>query len=345
MTDLPKVLLVGYPETSHVGGHLIHAARQMGVPMAVCDMSQAYHGPAVARKLAWRLLGRLPLRLHSFSASVVKACQKERPDVVLTTGVAPVRAQTLEYLREMGIARANFLTDDPWNPAHRAPWFLRALPSYGHVFTPRHAAMAELVQIGCPEVSYLPFGFDPSQHFPAAGTSCGARNTWNADVVFVGGADKDREPFLAALVRAGINAAAYGGYWQQYPATRPAARGFANEEATRLVTGGAKIALCLVRRANRDGHVMRSFEIPAMKGCLLAEDTADHRTFFGEDGESALYFRDVPEMVAKARWLLERDEQREHLAARAHNLIVHGENTYKDRLCTMLKATRCLPCE
>ena len=29
---------------------------------------------------------------------------------------------------------------------------------------------------------------------------------------------------------------------------------------------GARIALCLVRRSNRDGHCMRTFEVPAAGG-------------------------------------------------------------------------------
>ena len=41
----------------------------------------------------------------------------------------------LGAIGRLGIERINFLTDDPWNPAHHAPWFMKALPEYDEVFT------------------------------------------------------------------------------------------------------------------------------------------------------------------------------------------------------------------
>jgi hypothetical protein len=67
-----------------------------------------------------------------------------------------------------------------------------------------------------------------------------------------------------------------GAYWDRYPAFRAYALGI-----KRALTAAAKVNLCLVRRANRDGHVMRSFEIAAIGGCMLAQDTDEHRDIFG----------------------------------------------------------------
>jgi hypothetical protein len=52
----------------------------------------------------------------------------------------------------MGIKRFNFLTDDPFNRAHYAPWFLKALPDYDVVFSPRRANIQDLLNAGCPRV-------------------------------------------------------------------------------------------------------------------------------------------------------------------------------------------------
>jgi spore maturation protein CgeB len=99
----------------------------------------------------------------------------------------------------------------------------------------------------------------------------------------------------------------------------------------------AKVALCLVRRANRDGHVMRTFEVPAIGACMLTEDTEEHREIFGEEGKAVVYFRPILEMIEKLRWLLDHDDERQRLAEAAYRLIVNGRNTYKDRLLTMLE--------
>ena len=40
------------------------------------------------------------------------------------------------------------------------------------------------------------------------------------DVVFVGGADRDRVPFLEAVIQTGVQVALYGGYWDRFAQTR-----------------------------------------------------------------------------------------------------------------------------
>src|SRR5439155_1138778 len=80
---------------------------------------------------------------------------------------------------------------------------------------------------------------------------------FRSDVAFIGGGDEERASVFAKL--AGRNHAdlrLYGGYWKRYPSLRPFARGFVFGRQLRLVLGGTRVAPCLVRRANRDSHVM-----------------------------------------------------------------------------------------
>ncbi len=102
------------------------------------------------------------------------------------------------------------------------------------------------------------------------------------------------------------------------------------------MTASSRINLCLVRRANRDGHVMRSFEIAALGGVMLAEDTAEHRQIFGPDGQAVVYFRTPEDAVIRARALLADEAERARLSAAARQCIVAGGHTYRDRLNAML---------
>jgi spore maturation protein CgeB len=77
---------------------------------------------------------------------------------------------------------------------------------------------------------------------------------------------------------------------------------------------------------------MRTFEAAAMGGCLLIEDTAEHREIFGRDGDAVVYFRSIPEMVGRAKSLLQHDADRYRLASAAHARVTQGGNTYADRL-------------
>jgi spore maturation protein CgeB len=81
---------------------------------------------------------------------------------------------------------------------------------------------------------------------------------------------------------------------------------------------------------------MRSLEIPAMGGCMLMEDTLEHRALFGPPGQAAAYFSSVPEMLERLQFLLSEKDERCRLAEAAHQRIQQGNHTYADRLQTML---------
>jgi spore maturation protein CgeB len=186
----------------------------------------------------------------------------------------------------------------------------------------------------------LPFGYAPSQHFPEPPATDDEKNAFAADVVFVGGADADRVPLVTTLIRQEFTLALYGGYWERYAETRATARGHIGAGAVRKAVAGARVALCLVRRANRDGSAMRTFEVAAMGACMLAEYTDEHRAILGEDGEAVVYFRSPEEMVARLRWLLANDDERRRLGRTVRERITARHHTYADRLQTMLSDVR-----
>jgi hypothetical protein len=335
--DSPRLLIVGHTGATHVGSHFRRAAGALGVATSMCDAAEAYAGPAWRRHTGWWLRGRRPSRLDDFGRAVLEVASRFEPTLVVTTGLAPVGADILEALGAMGIVRANFLTDDPWNPAHRAPWFFDSLGRYDHVFSPRRANLDDLNRAGCPAVHYLPFGYDPGVHFVDPPESEEETTRYRSDVMLAGGADRDRVGVVAALARAGLDVAVYGGYWDRFSETAGLARGWLDAAGLRRATGAAKVALGLVRRANRDGHAMRSFEVPAMGGCLLAEATADHRELFGADGEAVVYFATPEEAAARAVRLVADEPLRRRLARHAHAIVTAGGHTYQDRLRTLLE--------
>src|SRR5690242_14840809 len=258
----PALLIVGNSGEEHVGSHLRRAATELGIATEFADSSRAAGGPVLSR-LSWRLLGHRPGRLNRFSAEIVEMCASARPEVLLTTGISPVSADALEKIGSMRIRRVNLLTDDPFNPAHRAPWFLEALRNYDEVLSTRKANIADLRLLGCRDARYLPFGYAPHLHFDPR-ISEDRRRELESDVVFAGGADADRIPYIDALARAGLKIGLYGGYWDRYSQTRRLGNGVKPPAFVREAIAAAKVALCLVRRANRDGTCMRTFELAAI---------------------------------------------------------------------------------
>ena len=336
MSEQQRLLVVGNPEVTHVGHHLCHAARHKGLAVEMCDTRAAFSASWLTIQLSWRLGGHRPPLLRAFGRDVVRACHRLRPHCLLATGLAPMSERALRQVKQMGIVCLNYLTDDPWNPRLRARWFLHALTQYDRVFTPRRSNLRELAGLGCRAVSYLPFAYAPEIHFPASPIGREERETFECDVMFFGGADRDRLPYVTSLLRSGFKMWLYGGYWDRFPETKSHARGHADPATLRKAVRGAKITLCLVRRTNRDGHVMRTYEGPAMGACMLVEDTLEHREIFGPNKDSVVYFRDIAEMLEGVRWLLSSESERHRLAAAARAIIVSGLNTYQDRLSAML---------
>jgi hypothetical protein len=328
-----RLAIVGGFNGTHLGGSLWRAATHLGIDAAKFDVRDAGRGNRILRATLWRFGDRRPPGMHRFSKAVVVGCRQSKPEILIATGAAPLTGSALRTLRATGIVCVNYSTDDPWNPMLRASWHLRVLPEYDTIFTTRRANISSFKDIGCGEVKYLPFGYDEWLFCHRARVLDGPA----PDVLFVGGADRDRVAFMSEFLRTGLRVALVGGYWERFPAMRPYALGQRTPEALCALTVAAKVNLCLVRRANRDGHVMRSFEIAALGGCMLAEDTAEHREIFGLDGEAVVYFRTPREAADRACALLAEPAERARLSEAVRARISGGAHTYRDRLVSMLR--------
>jgi spore maturation protein CgeB len=301
------------------------------------DSSKALSSSRWINSFWYHFRGHRPFHLHRVSKQVRAEAERFEPTVLLASGMAAIEAEDLSAIENMGVRTCNFLTDDPFNPFLSSRWFTQALPQYSTVFNPRRANMNELRAAGCRDVRYLPFAYAPEIHYPEKPASQSEFASFASDLYFVGAADRDRIDYMASLIREGFRLALYGPFWNRYVRTRSAARGIADAVTVRKGAAASKVALCLVRRANRDGHCMRTFELPAMHTCMVVEDTEEHREIFGPDGECVVYFRTAEELQAAVRKLVIDDEARTRLADACYKRICGGRNTYQDRLVEILR--------
>lgn len=332
-----RLLIVGNPDPVHIGKHLLDAAKALSIPTALIDTRQSFSSSRLLNRVFWHLLDHRPPRQIPFNRQVVSEAGNFRPTHVLTTGLTPLTARTVQHLVSTGVRCLNYSTDDPWNSVHHCGWHQRALSQFSAVFTPRSANRSDFLKAGCKNVGILPFGYSPSSHFiadqsPEADTG----TSGSGEVLFAGGADKDRLEYVQALIGAGIKPILYGNSWQRHTWARPFHHGFLSLEQQRHLISRIPLCLVLVRRANRDGHSMRTFEIPAMGGCLVTERTDDHQTLFGKNGDSTRYFDTPAELVSVCRQMMASPKERMRMAQRSHELVIHGGNSYHDRLTTML---------
>lgn len=331
-----RLLIIGNPGAEHVGAHFLDGAQQLGMEAQIVNVNEAWTGSKWFRRFCWHFVQKRPTALIAFSRKVLTACRRFQPDALLCTGVCPVAAQYLREIGRLGIPRINFLTDDPWNAKNGAGYFWKALLEYDVVFTPRKSNIDDLINHGCFQVKYLPFAYNPALHFYEPSITDQERRQFSCDAAIIGGADADRVPLAMSLVSAGFTINLYGGYWDRTPALKPFWKGFVHDRQLRLAACCATVNLCMGRRANRDGHAMRSFELPAMGACMAVEDTPEHREIFGKEGDAVTYYASTSEMLSRVAYLKNHPQVAGRLAARARELITAGANAYKDRFVSIL---------
>lgn len=325
---MTRLLLVGNAGGTNVADSFLYAARQKGIEAALAPSTSAFRSNRIHRTISWRVLGHRPPLLAPFSQRVGDDARMFNATHVVATGLAPV---TADVLRTIEARKIVFLTDDPWHPEFQSSWFMDAVLQYDVVYTPRRSNIRDLENHGCRDVRYLPFGYDPRHFFREERPA-------ELDVFFAGGAEDDRVQYLKRLLRDDLRVGLAGDRWDRYAETRAYYKGHFDPAELRRATAAARVNLCLVRKSNRDGHVMRSFEIPACGGCLLAEDTVEHRAIFGPHADAVLYFNSPDELHLRVHELLADAKLRRKLAAAAHRVVTEGQNTYADRLTTILQS-------
>lgn len=325
-----ELLLVGNQGSTNVAQSLANAASASGLTYQFLDQRRAYSSNRIWQALNWHLAGHRPARLAAFSAQVLEAARQLRPKTLICTGNSPIHAKSLQAIKSLGVRTVNFSTDDPWNRSMRARFFLDALPNFDVVFTPRSENINDFKHLGV-DTRWLPFGYDPALFFPEA-LPTQLRQSLAVPLLFVGGGDQDRADYLTPLANAQMGLNIFGSEFERFPHLAGCLRGRLEPTALRQRTIAASVNICLVRHANRDQHVMRTLEIAACGGCILLEDTTEHRTLFGD---SACYFSSPEDLVTQARQLLANPNEQQRVREAAHAAI-WGKHRYEDRLASML---------
>jgi spore maturation protein CgeB len=303
------------------------------------DEAKFFGDRSIAYRIIRRLRGGRPLRYRSFNRELLRCAAAFRPSLLVVVKGQYISPRTLRQIKaSTGAVTINYATDDPFNPRNSTDDLIASIPHYDIYASTKRAIIPDIRKTGCTTVMYVPFGYKPDVHFPDQSATSAERKKYDADVVFIGGADVDRVPYFQRIVKdSKARLALYGGYWHRQPELRYCARGFVMGRAYRLALGCAKIAVGLVRSANRDDHAMRSFEIPACGAFLLAERTEAHMELFSE-GKEAAFFSSADELVDKVRYYLEHESERRRIATNGYRRVIDGGNTYLDRLRQIVAA-------
>lgn len=343
-----RVLLVGNNTLGHIGWSLRRSLVEMKYELSVMDSGKYFtrRGRSPVHKLIRLVFGH-PLAYTSFNRSLTNSALSFQPDIVLVITGRLIRPDTLETIKEETDAiLVNYLTDDPFNLQVSTQDLVGGVALYDLIATTKKDTRSDLHAIGCDNVHYVRFAYEPELFYPAQPAPA-EQVQWETDVLFVGTYSPIRAVVLEKLARAskqkGYRFRCYGGGWHHLSPSSPL-QGFVDSRPLfgrelRLALGCAKIALGFVRWENRDTQTLRTYEIPACGTFMLAARTEDHESLLGEDVGVAC-FGCPAELLEKVDYYLVHDDQRQRIAEEGHRRITTGGHTFRDRLEEILSLAR-----
>ena len=248
-----------------------------------------------------------------------------------------VSSTALQAIRQKtGATLFHFFGEDFFNPLNTNQTLRKSASFYDHLFTTKSFNVKEMAAIGLKHVSFIPHGYRPNCHFPVmrSRVDCGE---YGSDLSFVGTWEAERASALAQLREFDLHI--WGADWHKAGKELGLngviqSRAAYCEEMSR-VFNASRINLAFLRKANRDRHTSRTFEIPACGGFQLSERTDEVLDFF-EEGKEIECFDSVDELKDKTHYYLQHEIQRRRIAAAGLTRVLNSPYSYTDRLQTIL---------
>ena len=333
-----RLLIIGNTSANyHVGAMFLRAAKELDLDVKVCDTNLESYAPSMSSilgKVFFKIAGKRPIESWTFNRKVVSIIYEFCPQLIIVTGIFPLQNKVFEASRAAGSKTVNFLTDSPWSKQNKNKAFMSNLPSYDIIFSTKSSLVSNLEKINCNKVRFLPFAFDPFLHYEISHLEDDLNYS---DACLIGAADKDRCEFVKSFIQKFKSQfSLYGSFWDTDRYLKRYHRGIVLENDYCKVVGGSKINIGLVRRANSDGHSMRTYEIPACGGVGIYEDTSEHREIFSGYPEYG-FFTSPKDLADKCNWLIEHPVELEQMRQLGIRLVVSENNTYKARLKKILE--------
>ncbi len=347
MTQNKRLLLIAPIGPYAMGQNFLRAFKEF-VP-AVAFVNYMDYFP-LAFSLQERIITRLTLqrRIRGYNRAIRETALYFKPDLMVIAKGIEVKPATLEAIKEElpAIQLVNINYDDFFSrsPSNYFSNLDRLIPLYDWIFPSKKANVEELISIGAPRVHYLPLGYDETVHYPVSpNREISLRR--GGEVIFVGTYTAARAEYLDHIVN--YELAIWGGHWKRRKIRPDLWRRIQATGNNRIVWGpelsavlnASKIALNFFRPDNRDTHNHRSFELPACGVFTLSQRSDELGEFFQEGREIAM-FSSIDELREKVRYYLDHDREREKMALAAHERLIKGKHTIRDRVEKMMGIIR-----
>ena len=326
-----KMILIGSDHVWSLEKIYFKYLKELGIDVELFPAQNyfyEYYNHSIIHKVVYRV--GFSSILREINKQLTKKITAFKPDVAWVFKGMELIPETLEFMRRSGISLVNYNPDNPFifsGVGSGNDNISRSISLYDLHFTYNLEIRSQLVARGYP-TEILPFGFDLDENIYAR---CNSQNEV-IKTCFLGNPDRHRAEFLKGLAEGGIEIDIFGKEWNKYiehPLVHTLEPVF-GEEFWRALRR-YRIQLNVMRPHNAQSHNMRSFEIPAVGGIMLAPDNIEHRSFF-QDGSEIFLYSDLQECLKQIEYLLNLPEnEAKEVRISARNRSLHSGYSYKER--------------
>ena len=286
------------------------------------------------RNLSHQLLAKIGLPAdNGLNKRLLNQLKQKEYDLILVVKGNTLFPNTIKSIKKLykKTKIINWSLDDMYAKHNRSRYYTRGIKYYDLVVTSKsyNCNNKELPSLGVKDILFLYQAFDKNIHKPCQ--KCEDVRE-NHDVIFIGYAEKERFQYMNYLAYHGVEIHIYGSGWNK-PQFQNHHKNIHLHFETLLnkqysdAISCSKVALCFLRKINRDLHTSRSIEIPACRTLMIAERTDEHNNLFIEDKE-AVYFSSKEELLEKVKFFTENDMKREIIAMNGYKKCLDQDYSY-----------------
>jgi spore maturation protein CgeB len=340
-----RILIIGVFSTGSLGLSYASAYGRVGYEVFRFDYDDAYfHSGRITGNRFLRRTFRHIL-WNRMNQSTLEMARSVRPALILALKAPYLNPETILDLRRLGAPVVNYYPDNPYCGVPLDPRktsaqrhdLIDAFREYTRLWIWQPALAAKLARDGV-SAGYMPFASDPEMYLPYEGSHSKECPECHGDhkVILIGQHNAKRQAHVAAIRNQSVGL--WGARWaragSEFASRHRIHRASVFGTATSKLYSQASVSLNVVDDLNMPGHNMRTFEIPASAGVMLAPYTDEQAEFFPES-EAAAYYRSPQELDAKIDWLLGDDTLRKRIRGNAARLA--ASQTYDHRALEMLR--------
>jgi spore maturation protein CgeB len=331
-TSSLKILVVGSDKVYAIENFYVKYFRELGVE-ADHFSAQSIFFDYYEKNLPNKLLFKAGISsvYAKINRLLIDRILKFEPEIVFIFKGMEIFPQTLDWIRKQGIKTVNYNPDNPFIFSGKGSGnknVSKSILFYDLHLTYNRSVQLQLEATTNGKVGYLPFGYDVNDEFyDRIGSESEA-----IDACFVGNPDIARARVIKELASEGLRIHVFGFGWRKFVND---AKILIHEavlaEELFFTLRRYRVQLNLLRPHNLDSHNMRTFEVPAVGGIMVAPSNDEHKAFF-EHGKEVLLFENISQCASVIKEVLHMPS---HEAAEIRNAArqrcVGSGYSYKER--------------